>query len=188
MLECTEVPQVRHAYLLSIKLLINSILATCEASFTWSGHLPVRHQMGAIYSPKVFLGGVPWDITEAAFHITFKPYGLVRVDWPGKDSKAGYVYLLFESDKSIKSLLHNCTRDVTTNEWFFRLSSRRMRSKEVQVLIDPRHISRLLLPMHALMLFFRLFHGLYQIVTTCVYHQRGWTPIKLYLLAHFMAC
>ena len=47
---------------------------------------------------------------------------------------AGYVYLLFESDKSVKSLLLNCTHDVTTNECFFRLSSRRMRSKEVQVI------------------------------------------------------
>nr|XP_039259755.1 cytoplasmic polyadenylation element-binding protein 1-like [Styela clava] len=118
-----------------------SAAASCEATFTWSGHLPIRHYVAPTYSPKVFLGGVPWDITEASFHLTFKPYGLVRVEWPGKDTKgpryplrAGYVYLLFESDKSIKSLLHNCTRDVTTNEWFFRLSSRRMRSKEVQII------------------------------------------------------
>lgn len=23
----------------------------------------------------------------ASFHLTFKPYGLVRVEWPGKDTK-----------------------------------------------------------------------------------------------------
>nr|CAB3233374.1 cytoplasmic polyadenylation element-binding protein 1-B [Phallusia mammillata] len=118
-----------------------SAAATCEATCTWSGHLPIRHHPNPTYSPKVFVGGVPWDITEAALHMTFKPYGLVRVEWPGKDMKgpryplrAGYVYLLFESDKSIKSLLLNCTHDVTTNECFFRLSSRRMRSKEVQII------------------------------------------------------
>nr|XP_002127649.1 cytoplasmic polyadenylation element-binding protein 1-B [Ciona intestinalis] len=118
-----------------------SAAATCEATCTWSGQLPIRHYANPTYSPKVFVGGVPWDITEAALHMTFKPYGLVRVEWPGKDMKgpryplrAGYVYLLFESDKSIKSLLLNCTHDVTTNECFFRLSSRRMRSKEVQII------------------------------------------------------
>ncbi|CAK8692281.1 unnamed protein product [Clavelina lepadiformis] len=118
-----------------------SAAATCEATCKWSGQLPVRHYTNPTYSPKVFVGGVPWDITEAALHMTFKPYGLVRVEWPGKDMKgpryplrAGYVYLLFESDKSIKSLLLHCTHDVTTNECFFRLSSRRMRSKEVQII------------------------------------------------------
>lgn len=35
-----------------------------EATFTWSGQLPPRHYQNPIYSCKVFLGGVPWDITE----------------------------------------------------------------------------------------------------------------------------
>lgn len=118
-----------------------SAAATCQATCTWSGQLPLRHYINPIHSPKVFVGGVPWDITEAALHMTFKPYGLVRVEWPGKDAKgpryplrAGYVYLLFENDKSVKSLLLNCTHDLSTNECFFRLSSRRMRSKEVQII------------------------------------------------------
>jgi len=118
-----------------------SSAATCQATCTWSGQLPLRHYINPIHSPKVFVGGVPWDITEAALHMTFKPYGLVRVEWPGKDAKgpryplrAGYVYLLFENDKSVKSLLLNCTHDIATNECFFRLSSRRMRSKEVQII------------------------------------------------------
>jgi cytoplasmic polyadenylation element-binding protein len=35
----------------------------------------------------VFLGGVPWDITEPNLVSTFKPFGNVKVEWPGKDSK-----------------------------------------------------------------------------------------------------
>lgn len=35
-----------------------------EATCTWSGQLPPRNYKNPIYSCKVFLGGVPWDITE----------------------------------------------------------------------------------------------------------------------------
>ena len=38
-----------------------------EPSFTWSGHLPPKIYKSPIYSNKVFLGGVPWDITEGIF-------------------------------------------------------------------------------------------------------------------------
>lgn len=38
--------------------------AVNEATFTWSGQLPPRNNKDPIYSCKVFLGGVPWDITE----------------------------------------------------------------------------------------------------------------------------
>ena len=30
----------------------------------WSGQLPRRNYKNPSYSTKVFLGGVPWDITE----------------------------------------------------------------------------------------------------------------------------
>lgn len=35
-----------------------------EPTYTWSGHLPPKIYKNPIYSNKVFLGGVPWDITE----------------------------------------------------------------------------------------------------------------------------
>lgn len=40
------------------------IPAINEATFTWSGQLPSRNYKNPVYSCKVFLGGVPWDITE----------------------------------------------------------------------------------------------------------------------------
>ena len=47
----------------------------------------------------------------------------------------GYVYLLFESEKSVKSLLVNCTHDFSNGgDWYYKISSRRMRCKEVQVI------------------------------------------------------
>ena len=45
------------------------------------------------------------------------------------------MYLLFESEKSVKSLLVNCTHDFSNGgDWYYKISSRRMRCKEVQVI------------------------------------------------------
>lgn len=112
-----------------------------EPTYTWSGHLPPKIYKNPIYSNKVFLGGVPWDITEAGLQQAFRPFGALNIEWPGKDGKhsrhppKGYVYLLFESEKSVKGLLANCTHDFTNGgDWYYKISSRRMRCKEVQVI------------------------------------------------------
>ncbi|XP_072020135.1 uncharacterized protein [Amphiura filiformis] len=115
--------------------------ALCEATCTWSGQLPPRNYKNPIYSCKVFLGGVPWDITELGLQNCFKMFGSVRVEWPGKEGKhpkyppKGYVYVLFESEKSVKALLQNCTHDFSIGgEYYYKITSRRMRCKEVQVI------------------------------------------------------
>ncbi|GLV44082.1 oo18 RNA-binding protein [Carabus blaptoides fortunei] len=110
-----------------------------DATCTWSGLLPQRTQKATGYSSKVFLGGVPWDISEQLLVKTFKPFGPIKVEWPGKEKQAcqpkGYVYIIFESEKQVKSLLQACTHDyVNGGSWFFKISSMRMKSKEVQVI------------------------------------------------------
>ncbi|XP_078183009.1 cytoplasmic polyadenylation element-binding protein 1 isoform X9 [Callithrix jacchus] len=120
-------------------------VATC----TWSGQLPPRNYKNPIYSCKVFLGGVPWDITEAGLVNTFRVFGSLSVEWPGKDGKhprcppkgnmpKGYVYLVFELEKSVRALLQACSHDPLSpdglSEYYFKMSSRRMRCKEVQVI------------------------------------------------------
>uniref|UniRef100_G3QL70 Cytoplasmic polyadenylation element binding protein 1 n=2 Tax=Gorilla gorilla gorilla TaxID=9595 RepID=G3QL70_GORGO len=118
--------------------------AVNEATCTWSGQLPPRNYKNPIYSCKVFLGGVPWDITEAGLVNTFRVFGSLSVEWPGKDGKhprcppKGYVYLVFELEKSVRSLLQACSHDPLSpdglSEYYFKMSSRRMRCKEVQVI------------------------------------------------------
>ncbi|XP_063044029.1 cytoplasmic polyadenylation element-binding protein 1 isoform X2 [Engraulis encrasicolus] len=118
--------------------------AVNEASFTWSGQLPARNYKNPVYSCKVFLGGVPWDITEAGLNNTFSGFGPLSVEWPGKDGKhprcppKGYVYLVFDQERSVRSLLQACTQDLLhpddLSEYYFKMSSRRMRSKDVQVI------------------------------------------------------
>lgn len=109
-----------------------------DAPCTWSGCLPPRTAKPTGYSSKVFLGGVPWDISEAALVQTFKQFGPIRVEWPGKEKQAsqpkGYAYIIFESEKSVKSLLQACNDNTNTGNWYFKISSKRMKSKEVQVI------------------------------------------------------
>ncbi|XP_015598042.1 cytoplasmic polyadenylation element-binding protein 1 [Cephus cinctus] len=113
--------------------------AVCNPTCTWSGVLPNRTQKPSGYSSKVFLGGVPWDITESMLVATFKQFGQIRVEWPGKDQSAsqpkGYVYIIFESEKQVKALLASCTHDFTNGgSWYYKISSKRMKGKEVQVI------------------------------------------------------
>ncbi|XP_023034459.1 cytoplasmic polyadenylation element-binding protein isoform X2 [Drosophila willistoni] len=119
-----------------------SSAALCDATCTWSGQLPPRSHRMLNYSPKVFLGGIPWDISEQSLIQIFKPFGSIKVEWPGKEQQAaqpkGYVYIIFESDKQVKALLSACVVQVddmhTGSNYFFKISSRRIKSKDVEVI------------------------------------------------------
>lgn len=54
----------------------------------------------------MFLGGVPWDIHEAALMNAFKQFGEIQVEWPGKDQGVsqtkGFCYIILESEKQVK--------------------------------------------------------------------------------------
>ena len=124
-----------------------------EPICTWSGQLPPRNYKNPMFSCKIFVGGVPWDITEAALLTAFKPFGACRVEWPGKEARyarspakavprgkvTGYVYMIFEHEKSVRSLLQNCSQEFgSAGDWYFKLTARRMRTKEIrQVQIIP---------------------------------------------------
>ena len=44
----------------------------------------------------------------------------------------GYVYAIFENDRQVKAMLQACTRDFRNGgEYYFKISSRRMKCKEV---------------------------------------------------------
>ncbi|XP_016950289.1 uncharacterized protein LOC108024709 isoform X2 [Drosophila biarmipes] len=119
-----------------------SSAALCDATCTWSGQLPPRSHRMLNYSPKVFLGGIPWDISEQSLIQIFKPFGSIKVEWPGKEQQAaqpkGYVYIIFESDKQVKALLSACVVQVddshSGSNYFFKISSRRIKSKDVEVI------------------------------------------------------
>ncbi|RZC38281.1 cytoplasmic polyadenylation element-binding protein 1 [Asbolus verrucosus] len=116
-----------------------SAASVYDATCTWSGVLPPRTAKPSGYSSKVFLGGVPWDISEQALIQTFKQFGPIRVEWPGKEKQVsqpkGYVYIIFESEKNVRALLQACTNDyANSGNWYYKISSKRMKAKEVQVI------------------------------------------------------
>ena len=50
--------------LLNLEFISCLFSAVYDATCTWSGQLPPKAYKNPSYSCKVFLGGVPWDITE----------------------------------------------------------------------------------------------------------------------------
>jgi len=118
-----------------------SAASVCEASCTWSGQLPPRSSTAgpnSSYSTKIFLGGVPWDISEQTLIQAFAEFGDVRVEWPGRDYTSppkGYLYLVFQEEGDVTDLLAKCSQDYNTRDsYYYKISSRRMRSKEVQII------------------------------------------------------
>lgn len=51
-----------------------------DATCTWSGFLQPRVHKVVNYSPKVFLGGIPWDISEQSLIQIFKQFGPIKYD------------------------------------------------------------------------------------------------------------
>ena len=59
------------------------------------------------------------------------------------DLFSGYVYLIFDSEKSVKALLASCTHDFCNGgDWYFKISSRRMRCKEVNKYLGTKFVSK----------------------------------------------
>merc|ERR1719186_1936762 len=75
-----------------------------DANCTWSGQLPPRRHKNPVFSCKIFLGGVPWDVTESSLIQAFSQFGPIRIEWPGKDTSPsppkGYVYIVFEEEEN----------------------------------------------------------------------------------------
>ncbi|OQV21034.1 Cytoplasmic polyadenylation element-binding protein 1-B [Hypsibius exemplaris] len=140
--------------------------STNQSVVVWSGVLPARNASKSAFSCKVFLGGVPWDITEKDLMAAFRQFGELRVEWPGIHDKSlksnrmpkGHLYLIFEEEWSVKCLLGACTYDFHHGQhnWFYKVASKRMLVKSVQVIpwqladavytqpgYDPKHVANM---------------------------------------------
>ncbi|XP_063827209.1 cytoplasmic polyadenylation element-binding protein 1-B [Ostrinia nubilalis] len=110
----------------------------------WAGRLPARcTDPSAGFSPKVFLGGLPYDITEHALMYALRQFHPVRVEWPGREgsgpgggagggSPRGFAYVTLESERRVRALLEASRREG--KDWYYRVVSRKFRAKDVQVI------------------------------------------------------
>lgn len=108
-----------------------------EATLKWSGNISSTDIKNPSYSTKVFLGGTPYDLTDEELIQFFSAFGRVEVEWPKENSKTkqkkkGYNYMIFDSEKCVKSLLARC--EVRRGKYYIKLPSRRMPDKDVQVI------------------------------------------------------
>ncbi|KAL5248344.1 hypothetical protein ACHWQZ_G017504 [Mnemiopsis leidyi] len=108
-----------------------STVTRVRGCLAWDGYLPPRAEGTPIeYSKKVFLGGVPWDISEQHLELIFSRYGDFKVEWPNnfntkRNTTKSFLYLIFESLTSISRLLADCSKEqhggsVTYNYNFAR--------------------------------------------------------------------
>ncbi|CAJ0606534.1 unnamed protein product [Cylicocyclus nassatus] len=99
-----------------------------------------------VFARKVFVGGLPIDVTEDEIWQTFSVFGNVLVDWPrrpdgsssrdedtgrGSRSMTGYVFLVFEEERSVQYLVSECHKE--DDRYYLFVSSPTMRDKPVQV-------------------------------------------------------
>ncbi|VDL77076.1 unnamed protein product [Nippostrongylus brasiliensis] len=99
-----------------------------------------------VFARKVFVGGLPIDVTEEEIWQTFSVFGNVLVDWPrrpdgtsardeesgrGSRSMTGYVFLVFEEESSVQYLVSECHKE--DDRYYLFVSSPTMRDKPVQV-------------------------------------------------------
>lgn len=71
------------------------------------------HIMDVLIYFQVFLGGVPWDITEGILVQAFSKFGTIKIEWPGKDmpnQPKGYCYIIFEAEKKVIFLISYQTK------------------------------------------------------------------------------
>ncbi|VDK86449.1 unnamed protein product [Litomosoides sigmodontis] len=95
-----------------------------------------------IFARKVFVGGLPIDVTEDEITSTFSQFGPVLVDWPRRPDNGvkersavrymtGYVFLVFEDERSVQLLVSRCHKE--DEKYYLFVSSPTMRDKPVQV-------------------------------------------------------
>jgi len=93
----------------------------------WSGRLPPKiYTENSLYSRKVFLGGLPWDVNQQSLLQSLYKYGSVKLEIPGKDAKhprvsnicktqerstLGYVYIIYENEASVQKMLADCRKE-----------------------------------------------------------------------------
>ncbi|CAD6196962.1 unnamed protein product [Caenorhabditis auriculariae] len=109
---------------------------------------PLSNAVEPLFSRKVFVGGLPIDVTEEEVWATFAAFGKVLVDWPrrpehgrgdffedaprkGSRSVSGYVFLVFDQEESVQRLVSHCVEQ--DNRYYLFVSSPTMSDKPVQV-------------------------------------------------------
>ncbi|KAE9556609.1 hypothetical protein FO519_000015 [Halicephalobus sp. NKZ332] len=95
-----------------------------------------------LFSRKVFVGGLPFNVTENDLRNTFGRFGVLHVDWPRcqdllkghvdnrERQPNGYVFLIFHSEEAVDKLVNHCF--INNGRYFLEMTTRTS-TKSVQV-------------------------------------------------------
>ncbi|CAD5223021.1 unnamed protein product [Bursaphelenchus okinawaensis] len=89
-----------------------------------------------VYSPKVFLGGLPVDCSSSHLYQAVRAYGDVDIVWPsggGARNGGGYCFLIFADERSVNALVKDCKSNDDGYFKSFQLGQNRF----VQVQVRP---------------------------------------------------
>jgi hypothetical protein len=124
---------------------------------SWRGYLPMKfepmimdqYQITSHFSQKVFLGGIPAELTEAELLLVLRKFGKCNIKWPKNDGvnnhMPGFCHVVFCESRSVCELLKHCTRQqrstidyflhihMTTSSPSTGLSMRTNRLKPIQI-------------------------------------------------------
>jgi hypothetical protein len=95
--------------------------------YVWSGPLPIKHDADAVYSKKVFFGGIPWVFDDRDIKNMLQDFGPIKIEWPTDENHhriKGYTYVIFESEQQVSSLLNDCKKKGNyfhNNSYFFKI-------------------------------------------------------------------
>jgi hypothetical protein len=119
-----------------------------QAKQVWCGRLPPKvYPENSIYSRKVFLGGLPWDVDHNCLLSLLHKYGTVKFDVPGNDQKhprkskinerstPGYIYVTYEHESSVQKMLADCRKDFKNGgeHYFYSIPSTYLPQVQQQV-------------------------------------------------------
>ncbi|KII69490.1 Cytoplasmic polyadenylation element-binding protein 4 [Thelohanellus kitauei] len=87
------------------------------------------------FSRKVFIGGLPRDISIDNIQKRFSVFGSLHVDWPNRDQEKsppnGFAFLHFDHASSVEKLFEAVSNNRNKNK--FSMSSHTVRAKDVEV-------------------------------------------------------
>ena len=95
----------------------------------WSGPISTKTKDDAVYSKKVFLGGIPWVFDNNDVNKLFTDFGPIKIEWPVDENNhrvKGFTYVIFGSEQDVSTLLDNCKKKGTyfhnSNSYFHRMA------------------------------------------------------------------
>lgn len=82
----------------------------------WEGDLEKRdfNSGSGIFSKKIFIGGIPRDMTEEDIVVIFSEFDVdVKIEWPesrpnSRSTPKGYLYIIFSTNENVRNLLYTC--------------------------------------------------------------------------------